>query len=253
MLLGGNKLVVRKILLWLFVLFALFFVINVIIVLPGIWAAHETQKRLDIGYRTTTSDRMVSLEVGDRFFEIPQNHIWYRGAWRGGKLQGVNMHALLPDFEPYQESNKHEFDRPGWSRKISFLLSEHNIPGSRTSKTSMTREEIYLRIMRRIEDGEIDDFHDKEGPFGLFRRVSENKSQTRELYVGTKPDGSFYWVRCTPEGERLHPSCSTHIEHSEQATIKYTFSRRFLKDWIAIDDGVIDFFSKLDVSDSQGE
>ncbi len=32
--------------------------------------------------------------------------------WRQGS--GVNMYALLPDFVPYTEVNRHKFDKPGW-------------------------------------------------------------------------------------------------------------------------------------------
>ena len=44
----------------------------------GFWAAHETGKRLDIGYGASTSPRLVRLEIGDKVFAIPQNHIWSR-------------------------------------------------------------------------------------------------------------------------------------------------------------------------------
>lgn len=37
---------------------------------------------------------------------------WYSQDWRQGS--GVNMYALLPDFVPYTEVNRHKFDKPGW-------------------------------------------------------------------------------------------------------------------------------------------
>jgi len=100
-------------------LFAALVLTMFVIVVGGflfyIWGSHEVGKRLDIGYGTSTSPRLVQLEIGDKHFAIPQNYIWSRDSWNGGKVVGVNMHALLPNFEPLTEANKNEFEKPGWN------------------------------------------------------------------------------------------------------------------------------------------
>lgn len=220
----------------------------------GIWASHETGKRLDIGYGTSTSPKLVHLEIGDKVFAIPQNYIWSREDWKGGKVQGVNLHALWPDFEPYTEANRHEFDKPGWNRKISLLLREHNIPGSRTTSTSMTRVEVYERIMRKVGYGKPREFSDVPGFFGLtLKKWLQPRPGDDELYVGTKRDGNYYWVRCSPSGKHSSPSCNTYIEYSTHVTIRYTFSRRHLAEWQAIDNSVVNFIRRFELNTEQGE
>ena len=76
-------------------LFAALVLTMFVIVVGGflfyIWGSHEVGKRLDIGYGTSTSPRLVQLEIGDKHFAIPQNYIWSRDRWSGGKVTGVNM------------------------------------------------------------------------------------------------------------------------------------------------------------------
>lgn len=219
----------------------------------GIWASHETGKRLDIGSGSSTNSRLVRLEIGDKVFAIPQNHIWSREDWKGGKVEGVNLHALLPDFEPYTEKNRHEFDKPGWNRNVDLLLREHNIAGSRTAAPSMTRGEIYDRILYHSASQKPRRVTDHPGPFGLTLKQLEPSSSNDELYVGRRGDGGFYWVECSPDGSVKFPACSTYIEYSTQVTIHYTFAKSRLSDWQAIDDGILDFIRKFDNNAKQGE
>jgi hypothetical protein len=41
-----------------------------------LWGSYEVGKRLDYSYGTATNPRLVHLEIGDKVFAIPQNHIW---------------------------------------------------------------------------------------------------------------------------------------------------------------------------------
>ena len=82
-----------------------------------LFTANETKQRLDIGYGITASSNVARLEIGDKVFFIPQNHIWSRSRWKGGRVTGVNLHALLPDFQPLTAENRHEFDRLGWGKR----------------------------------------------------------------------------------------------------------------------------------------
>ncbi len=70
------------------------------------------------------------------------------------------------------------------------MLSEHNILGSRTTSTSMTRSEVYERIIRIKETADV------PGPDGSTHQHKKSKlTSEKELYVRHKHDGSFYWVR----------------------------------------------------------
>ena len=165
------------------------------------------RQRLDYGYGTATSPRLVHLEIGDKAFAIPQNYIWSRDSWNGGKVDGVNMHALLPDLEPYTEANENEFKKPGWNKKISLMLSEHNIKGSRTTSTSMTRSEVYERIIRKKE------ITAAPGPYGLTRQYkTPYLTSEKELYVGYKHMVA-YWVQCYQNDRVSSPSCKTDVSY----------------------------------------
>ncbi|AKH21919.1 hypothetical protein [Sedimenticola thiotaurini] len=219
----------------------------------GIWASHETGKRFDIGYGTSTSPKLVHLEIGYKVFAIPQNYIWSREDWKGGKVQGVNLHALWPDFEPYTEANRYEFDKPGWNRKMDILLREHNIPGSRTSRTSMTRREIYDRILYDYAAQKPRIARELQGPFGLkIQHLSPPRISGDEIYTGRKANGDFYWVQCGQEGKHEFPSCSTYVEYSKYVTIHYSFSRKDLNNWQGIDDAVVAFVNSFEANTKQG-
>lgn len=113
----------------------------------AVYARHKVAERLDIGRGVSTSNEVVRLEIGDKTFNIPKNHIWSREDWKSGKAEAVNLQALLPDFEPYMDSTKAEFDKPGWNRRITFVLNHHNVPGSKTGSHSMTRQAVYDRVV----------------------------------------------------------------------------------------------------------
>jgi hypothetical protein len=224
------------------------FVISGILLLFYLWSAHETRQRLDYGYGISTSPRLVQLEIGDKSFAIPQNYIWSRDSWSGGQVGGVNMHALLPGFKPRTEANENEFKKPGWNRIISLMLSEHNIDGSRTSSTSMTRNELYERITRNKE------ITNEPGPYGLTRQYTNPVlTGDKELYVGHKDDGSFYWVRCYQDHRGPSPSCSASVSYSNQTYVKYTFAKNRLSDWQGIDDGVLSLIEQFENNVKQGK
>jgi len=225
----------------------------VLVIGSAIWRSYEMGKRFDIGYVTSTSPRLVQFEIGDKAFAIPQNHIWSREDWKGGKVLGVNLYALLPDFSPRTEFNEHIFDNPGSKRKVRLLLHEHAIPGSRTSSATMTRLEIYERriygdfseVKRVIED--------YPGPHGLVLRQFRPPLDTDDdMYIAHKRDGSFYWVTCSPESKHVNPGCRTNIEYSKHVTIRYSFPKRDLSEWETIDERVIKFFDQFENNAKQG-
>lgn len=224
-----------------------------ILIGAGFWTSSETSRRVDIGYGESTSSKLVHLEIGDRAFSIPQKHIWSRESWKGGRVSSINMHALLPDFEGYTQDNRHELEKPGWNKKITLLLMEHNIPGSRTGSASMTRREVYDRMLfdDAAQNQRID--HEVQGPFGLvLHELTPPIPSGKELYTALNDDGEFYWVRCAREEKYPFPSCTTYIEFSEKTSIKYRFSRKLLSEWEAIDNSVLKFVRQFVVDAKQG-
>ena len=230
---------------WLFATAGILIVGFVLVMGFAIWGSYETGKRLDIGYGTSTSPRLVRLEIGDKVFAIPQNHIWSREDWKGGKALGVNLYALLPNFEARTKANGPEFDRGGWGRKISFLLSARGVPGSRSASTgSMSRRENYTT-------GVVRGFVAKEAPgkFGLTRQIfnpAAHLGLRTEVYTAEFPDGRFYWVACRPDSSTKSPSCKSKILYSKHTYVSYTFGKPHLSDWQSIDVGMLNLIKQFE-------
>jgi len=231
---------------WLFATAGILIVGFVLVMGFAIWGSYETGKRLDIGYGTSTSPRLVRLEIGDKVFAIPQNHIWSREDWKGGKALGVNLYALLPNFEARTKANGPEFDRGGWGREISFLLSARGVPGSRSASTgSMSRRENYTTMVARV-------FVNKEvqGHFGLVKQVFEPNPPWfptgKEVYTAKLPDGRFYWVTCYPDAPKTFPSCKSEILYSKHTYVSYTFGKPHLSDWQSIDVGMLNLIKQFE-------
>ena len=217
-------------------------------VIFAVYARYKVAERLDIGYGVSTDNEIVQLEIGDKVFRIPKNHIWSREDWRGGKVEAVNLQALLPDFEPYTASTKAEFDKPGWNRGITFVLRHHNTAGSRTGSHSMTRKAVYDRVVYDFVLQKKTGITELPGPYGLVLQVLDSASSNsdRDLYVGHKKDGSFYWVKCDREKKYKYPSCKTYFGYSEYVAIDYSFSKKYLNDWEKIDNSVFKFIKSFD-------
>lgn len=222
-------------------------VLGMLILIVGffIWAAHETKQQLDIGYGAIKSAEFVRLEVGDKVFSIPKNHIWSRGNWRGGKAGGVNLHALLPDFEPYTEINRHEFDRLGWGRKITLVLSQTDIYIK--GKTSVSRLEHYKLMLEEGQEPTIE-----SSLFSLMKVRGIKWAAEDEFYIGTLPNGDFYWVRCDLEGNSSFPSCQTDTSYSDYTKLHYTFAKRHLSEWIVIEKNVVKLINQFEINGKQG-
>ena len=224
------------------------FLIGVALVGFYIWGWREIKSTpmFDISAGATTETKLIRLEIGDKVFDIPKNHIWFRAGWKDGRIDAVNLEALLPDFESRTKENWSEFEKPGWNQKVGLMLSEHSMPTSAedpTPKVSMTRREVYNRVVKEQPP------RNEPTAFGLTRQKfpdPKKVSSGDEIYIAKKPDGSFYWVRCSPEGKFPSPSCSTYADYSPHLYVKYTFSKNHLRDWLTIEKGAIALIQRFE-------
>lgn len=240
-----------KVILLIILILALFFTALIIF---SVYARYKVAEKLDIGYGASTSGDIVRLEIGDRVFDIPKNHIWSREDWRGGKVEAVNLRALLPDFEPYLDSNKAEFEELGWNKVITFVISHHNTAGSKTGSHSMTRQAVYDRVVYDFSLQKKAGVTEFPGPYGLTLQVLNSTSSDagRELYVGYKKDGGFYWVSCGVDKPQRYPSCETYLDYSNRVYLSYRFSKKYLEEWESIDNSVFEFISKFEEKHEDG-
>ncbi len=211
----------------------------------GVWGSYEMKKRFDIGYGASTSPRLVRLEIGDKVFAIPQNHIWSRDRWQGGKVTGVNLQALLPNFEPYTEANKQEFEKPGWNRTIDLLLIQTDV--YEKGKTSISRQQHYDLMLKKSQKTAKE-----KGPFGLTKVHGIKWVMDDDFFIGKLPDGDFYWVMCDPDGKHIAPSCKASVNYSDYTDLSYTFSKQYLSDWQTIDKKARNLIRQFEVNAKQG-
>lgn len=224
---------------------------TIIVSLGGMFFYHKMVGEPEVKYGSATNPSLVQIEMGDKNFSIPQNHIRFRGDWVSGEKSGVNLHALLPEFSPYTRQNKPYFDKPGWNKKITVLLHEHNIKDSHFSKTSMTRKEIYHRITHDYGSGVPYKTTSQSGPYGLTVEDMHSNSN-KQLYSGSLPNGDFYWVKCSREETVPNPSCSGYFAYSTYTTIKYTFAKAYLEHWKTLDNDVRNFIHNFDTTSIRG-
>lgn len=182
-------------------------------------------------YGDTDSLKPDYFTIADKHFAIPRAHIWDRTAWGGGVQTGVNMHALLPDFKPYSQETKAEFDRLGHGKKIHFSIGQHRMPEKMFSH-EQTRKWRFDVVKKSYIDGAPE-----PGPLGFTRQ--KLKSHLRnDLFYRTLRDGSLFFLTCSAPGSAPSPGCNGFIEYSEHIYVEYRYSLDFLKDWQAIDEGV---------------
>ena len=211
----------------------------VVLLAAGNWGLREVSAQSEMGYSTSLSDVPVRLIIGDGTFLIPKNFIWSRDNWRGGKTDGVNLHALLPGLEPYTASNRAEFEKPGWNRKITLVIGEHSTP---RRPATLSRELVFERRMKGVRFREVD------GPNGLRRLVIEGKPPAvpREHFISRSRNGDFYFVSCWPDETRRSPSCTTTLQYSKHVYVQYRFSKSRLNDWQVIDAGILTLVKRFE-------
>jgi hypothetical protein len=184
-----------------------------------------------------SGQEIVNIEIDGNRFAIPKGYMWYEGAWKGGKVSGVNLWALLPDMQPRTENNKSEFDGPGGYRGVvGILLSRINKAVSSQEGAGWPAKRKRLSFDWKVK--EFTQGPSFDGPYG-FKMYKGNKiAAWGELLFRTMPDDSLYFIACDQDGGVPFPSCSAEVYLSDKLYVRYTFGKPYLKDWQVIDQKV---------------
>ena len=190
-------------------------------------------------YATDASLELIYLEVAGTRFAVPKAYIWDPSAWKGGARDGINMHALLPDLEPYSEKNKAEFDSPGLGKVVTFLV--HHNDNGRTAK-----KKVFERLMAMM----IDPASAKPYEFGLIHySYSEQHKREKDFLVHKEPSGVVHFFDCRQEGTAPYPSCRTYLDYNDHVYVEINFSRHYLKDWKDIEAKVLSLIATFETKD----
>lgn len=205
-------------------------------------------------YSVTSDPSPAQVEIGGKVFAIPKNYIWSRGAHKGGKMGGINLHALLPGFAPYTNDNFNEFEKAGEQNTIGWLMRQHDILGDKYYSTKMSRELIYERIIRDPVTGKTPSVQQLPGPFGLTQHKlypPKSRFDDRDLFVGSTQDNNFYWLECKTKESAPSPSCSSYYEYSEHVVVRYNFPRKNLHQWQEIETRLISLIRQFEINATQ--
>jgi hypothetical protein len=187
----------------------------------------------------------ANYEIGDRRFEIPLSYIRPGETKRGGNMSGVNLRALLPDFQGYNPSTRYEFDKSNSQRLMNIRLSVHDTKAFGRTFPLMSRAAIYSRITHDPRTGRSNVVKESRGPFGLTVLTLSAPNSARELFVGAKPNGESFWALCS-RSSAINPRCDAQMEYSAHVTVAYHFPRDLLSRWRELDGEVLGFVRQLE-------
>lgn len=195
------------------------------------------------------TQEIAHIEIEGSHFVIPKGFIWHEGAWKGGKRDGVNMWALLPDMQPRTEKNKSEFDGPGGFRnKVGILLHRLYKPVSQEEGgdwQAKRKQQSFEWKVKEFTQGEPVD-----GPYGFRMYKGNKRAAWGEWLFRTMPDGSLYFIGCHADSQGPSPGCSAEIYLSDKHFVRYTYGKPYLKDWQVIDKKVRELIRGFEINQS---
>lgn len=179
-----------------------------------------------LGLAPEATDRLhdVQISIGDIQLAIPANFTRFSGARSGGAMERVDLHALLPELDPFTERTRDEFDR---SDPLSPVLHMRIEEAKAVLAAQPRLELVYLPAVTN-RAGEA-------GPHGLRHYVFRNETgfNGQDMYVGPGPVGAPAILLCARDAPLLW--CRREILLSETVVFRYRFKRAYLADWKEID------------------
>ena len=189
----------------------------------------------------------VEFSVGGVLFRVPQNYTVFPRDRRGGDRDEVSLYALWPTLTGYSPARREEFqENKRDTRRIDIVISR------RTS---------YYDEQERIDVLYLPQTSDRRGartPIQLVKytfkdaraNVPTNGYSDAELFLGQTGSGETMALFCFEEREDIRsPDCWRQYEISKTVTVKYTYKRRLLEEWKAIDSKVEAFVQGLIVKE----
>lgn len=215
------------------------------------WARLNLQGLYFFNWGREASTEPVLFTVGPTTLKVPKNYLYQRDLMRGGNVAGFSMEVLLPDFTPYNDSLKYEFDEcRGNCRRIN--ISVHK-------KAAVSGNWLDFHFARILEQVKISKngsgSRDGDGSeFGLTH-FSEFGSKIERVdgYAQFNPNGNVvFFYRCSKESSVPSPGCTGYMEYAG-LTVEYHHHRRYLANWQDIQHKVLQLLESFEQLNSKGE
>ena len=187
-----------------------------------------------ISYRPTDDAARVKVEVGGTLFAVPAHFTRNGQTRRGVELTHAELHALLPDFLPWQRDLAEQFLRTdGQSQLITITL--------RGISRAMPETQIFQALYKpylsgpgRVRDDGLQAFSFRtDSPYRqkqIFRALPSGSQESRDkapLFICDMPD--------VPD-----PTCESRFDIGNTAQASYRFKRAHLPNWAVTDQRIKD-------------
>jgi len=187
----------------------------------------------------------VTAVIGGTAFLVPQNYTRYRAQRSGGTITSLDMHALLPGFEPFSPSDAAKFrDNTPTSPVIFFTLRN----AGNTLDAERRLRDVYSQHFRnpRAEPG--------PGGLDLFRFRDNSGYKDQDLLVGGDAQGRLVLLLCereTPTNES--PNCSRTVLLTPKLALSYRYKRSRVENWQQIDRSLLNLIKAFEMESSLRE
>ncbi len=183
-----------------------------------------TEEILGTAPESTDRGERVHISIGDVQLAVPANFTRFSSARSGGPMEMVDLHALLPEFDPFTERRREDFDRSDAQSPVIHMRIEET---TAVLAAQPRLELVYLPAVTN-RTGE-------PGPHGLRHFVFRNETgfSGQDMYVGEGPAGAPALLLCSRDEPLLW--CRREILLSENVVLRYRYKRAHLADWKTID------------------
>lgn len=199
---------------------------------------------LGLDPRASSASSEVEAIVGNKRFLIPENYTRYPSQRGGGRIAAVDMHALLPDLEPYSSERQESFaDNSAASDVVYFSLSESAAP----LNSARRLKDIYSKYLETTEPA--------EGPDGLqlFPFRADSGYADQDLLVGKDSEERMLLLLCERQTALIEsPNCSRSLLLGPNVELSYRYKRAHLDEWREIDTAIselIEAFGAVEPTD----
>jgi hypothetical protein len=173
-----------------------------------------------LGRDARASSASVSIEylIAGQRFVIPENYTRYPVQRGGGRMSVVDMHALLPDLQPYAPELQESFaDNSIRSDVVYFSLSQRDAALSSARRL----KDVYSKYLESVQP--------EEGPDGLqLFRFRDNTGKDAEDRIAL--------LICDRRTALIEsPNCYRSVLLGQNLELNYRFKRHHLDRWREID------------------
>ncbi|MDR1423788.1 MAG: hypothetical protein LBI92_04160 [Azoarcus sp.] len=202
------------------------------------------------GYRSLPDPVVVKDDVywfplGKQVFAVPKAYVKSYGRnSTDGSLHAFSLHALLPDFQGYSPKNAAKFKVHGWGDRIDITarIGRYN---TRNEYTKWNYYNFYLTQKAYLKKYKgLDPVVVNKTP---YIEMLESSSISDYFFL-LEGDHALKKIRCAIKKEEYQsPSCDDiSVFYSNAIRLQVTYSRAYLKDWVAIEDQVVDLIKSFE-------